>query len=254
MTDRLSAVLLITRGVFIELKRRKDFYVLAILMALFVLSVIVINIVGVESVSTLTFLLNLGLTMAYYLAHILTLILMARQIPDEIDNRTLYPMLARPIDRMTYLFGKWFACYLCGFGVLMLLGAMARVAIPRAEYYSLGLGLQGIALLSLSIAMIAAMALFFSLVAPRGIGIVLIGIIAGLGHHIISFIQVRGNAFVDWLIAYVPNFRKLNLITRYTDGIEPLTIPEFGGLIIYGTMVTVAFLAMSAYLFQRRPV
>ena len=256
---RLQAMALIGRGVFIELKRRKDFYVIAILMALFLISVFLVNIVGVDNASTATFLLNLGMTLAYYLAHALTLILTARQVPDEIEKRTLYPLLARPIDRTTYLLGKYASCAICGFAVFLLLGAMGWFPVPKVEYYSFSLLLQLIVLQAVSLSMIASLSLFFSILAPRGIGIVAIGLLFAFGNQIITFGRARlengaAEPVGDWLLGYVPNFQKLNLITRYTDGIEPLALGPFVSAVLYGALMSAAFLALSIFLFHRRPL
>ena len=110
----LRAMRILVRGVLIELVRRKDIYVLLMLMGLWAIGVISVGMVGIENTATAAFLLNMGLMLVHLAAHTLTLLLAVRQIPDEIENRTLQPVLARPVDRSTFLLGKWAACTLCG--------------------------------------------------------------------------------------------------------------------------------------------
>ena len=55
-----------------------------------------------------------------------------------------------------------------------------------------------------------------------------------------------------WCAAYLPDFSKLNLITRYTDGIAPLAPGEFLGLFAYGVLFTLAALSVAIWRFRSR--
>jgi len=87
------------KGVIIELIRRKDLYVLGMLMVVFCIGAVSARAAGIKEAATGTFLLNLGMTLSYIFAHLLTLVLAVRQVPSEIENRTIYPILARPVTR-----------------------------------------------------------------------------------------------------------------------------------------------------------
>lgn len=254
----LEGMTLIGRGVVIELIRRKDLYVLSMLIGVYLLGVLTVSIVGIERASTAAFLLNLGLTLTYILSHILALVLVARQVPDDIENRTIYPLLAKPVDRPVYLLGKWVSCALCAVFALIILGLVAWVPVPRTglELYT-GMLAQAVVLLAVSIAMLSALVLLFSLIMPKGVNIVLTGLIVAFGEKLTGLVlsRLQGGAFekpAEWVAAYLPNFGKLNLLTRYTDGIVPLGPGEFLGLVAYGALFTVVFLALSMYLFNRR--
>ena len=79
-------------------------------------------------------------------ATLLTLFLAARQIPDEIEHRTIYPLLARPLSRDVYILGKWVACTLVGLAVFAALFVLGWLPVPKMEPYSGALLGQVIAL------------------------------------------------------------------------------------------------------------
>lgn len=253
----IRSMTLVGEGVLIQLLRRKDVYVLLILGGLFTTGVLIVNLVGVENPATGTFLLNMGLSLAWMLAHILTLVLMARQIPDEIDNRTLYPLLAKPVDRGVMLVGKWLACALCGCSIFVCLALLGYVPAPKMETYHGMMLVQAVVAQFLSIGLLAAVTLLLSLVTPRGVSLVLAGLLFFFGTKVTTFFlaRLRGSAFEDlarWMVAYLPDFSKLNLITRYTDGIAALSPGEFLSLCLYAIVMTAFSLALSIFIFKRR--
>lgn len=253
------AVRLIGGGVFIELTRRKDAYVLLFLMLLFLVAMLAVKIVGVEQAATGTFLLNLGMTLAIHAAHLLTLLLAVRQIPDEIENRTLYPLLAKPVGRDTLVTAKWLACAVCGTLVLGVLLFLGWAPAPHLEAYSAATLLQALCLFPLSLALLAALALCLSLVTPRAVVLLLAGGLYFAGPSLLAMARQHAAANealrpLVWISAYLPDFSKLNLVTRYTDGIGPLSAIEFLGLAAYAAVFISLLLMLAVRVFRRRPL
>ncbi len=247
---------LIARAVFIELARKRALYVVALLAALFVAGAIIARVVGIENPATGTFLLNLGLSLAYWCAHILTLILAAGQLPNEIENRTLYPLLAKPVSRGTVLFGKWLACSLAGTGVFLALGLIAWIAAPKMETFSAAMFAQTLLAIPLSVALVAALAILFSLIWTKGVSLVLLAILLAAGDKIFALAtRAKLGLLGDWIAAFgklLPDFSKLNLITRYTDGIGPISFFQESGLLLYAATFIAAYLLIADRIFSRR--
>ena len=248
---------LIGRGVWLELLRRKDLYVLGFLMGLFLVAVAISRIVGIENASTATFLLNLGMSLAWFCGHILTLALASRQLPDELEKRTLYPLLAKPLPRSHYLFGKWASCSLCGMISLLALQMIAWFASPKMDNFDSTLLAQTLTLEMLSIALVAALAICASLFLPKAVNLTLLAILICFGNKLTGLITVQtGDGVfktpVVWLLGYLPDFSKLNLITRYTDGIIALDPTKFFGLMFYAFIFIAASLAISVFVFEKR--
>ena len=252
-----QAMVILGRGVVLEITRRKDLYVLFMLMCVFVLGVLAVTAVGIENASTGTFLLNLGMTLAYISSHALTLLLAARQVPDDLENRTIYLLLARPVSRDVYVLGKWLACFLTGISVFVVLFALGWAPVPKMESYSMELLAELVALQAVSLATLASVTICLSIFAPRALAIVLVGGWVIAGNAVTSFLlngmtspTTRGVA--AWLFGYLPDFSKLNLITRYTDGIPALDPSQFMGLVGYGFVFTAFGLALAVAQFRRK--
>ena len=258
MKDRAPhPVGLISRAVFIETMRRREIYVLLILALVFLLGILVMNILGIENPATGTFLLNLGMSMSYFFALLLTLISASRQIPSEMENRTIYPLLAKPLKRSHLYLGKWAAVSLSGFCILVVLLTLSWFSIPKMESYHSGVLVQAVVLYFISMFLLASLAMLFSLLMPKGMNLVISAIIVFGGSRITALLRARsaGSEFgkiVKWISSYIPDFSKLNLTTRYTDGIVPVGSGEFLGLILYGVLFTIVFIITGATIFQRR--
>ncbi|MGF1571984.1 MAG: ABC transporter permease [Sumerlaeia bacterium] len=242
-------------SVWLEGARRKEFYAFFILAFVFILVALAVRMVGVEQASTGTFVLNLGLSYCSYAAHAMVLVLAARMVPAEIENRTIYPILAKPVSRFTYILGKWGATALFGCAAFLALFVFVWLACPKLEEYSAPLLLQLILLQFISLFALSGLSILFSLVFPAAIALITGGLIYFLGSNIIGLLAVKftGGIF-PWLIHYIPNFSLLNLTTRYTDGIEPLSLMQFGALGLYGLMLIVITFGLSAWAFEKRPL
>lgn len=254
--------LLIGRGVALEILRRKDFYVLLLLMGLYVAAIAVAALVGVKDSATILFLLNLGVTLALFAAHLLTLLTAARQIPDELENRTLYPLLAKPVSRVDYLVGKWLACGVTGIGTFLLLLGLS--CLPWPLFGSLpplywGCFLQAITLAFVSIPLMGALALLGSLHAPKPVCICVLGLLLLGGDSLTNILQSQAagkpwESAARWLMNYLPNFGHLNLFVRFTDGVPGVGAGEFLGLLFLAGLFNAAALAAATLTFDRRPL
>lgn len=254
-----QAILLLSRGVLIEMLRRRDIYVLLILMALFVTGALASRMVGIGEASTATFLLNLGMTLAYLAAHAMTLLLSARQIPDELENRTLYPLLAKPVSRPVVILGKWAACTACGFASFLVLLVLGWVPVPKMETYAWSTMAQLLLLQLCSFGVLTGLTLALSLLLPKGVNIVLCGMLVAFGAKVIGFLGARAmgtsmEQAAGWFLSYVPDFSKWNLITRYTDGVGPLGAGEFLGLVLHAIILMLLGLGVAVAAFHRRPL
>ena len=103
-------VLTIARIVWLEMIRRKDFYVLAIILAALLFVLLTADVFGLGS--TPRYLLDSGLLMAWSASSVLAVFLVGRQLPSEERDGTIFPLLAKPISRGQLIMGKWLGGWL----------------------------------------------------------------------------------------------------------------------------------------------
>ena len=113
----MNKILALASVVVRELYRRKDFYVLFVLTALITLVMASANffnddkIVGVLKQICFLLIWISGLAIAVATA--------ARQIPAERENRTIFPLLAKPVTRAQVVAGKFLGCWLASGAALV---------------------------------------------------------------------------------------------------------------------------------------
>lgn len=95
---------LVARGVWLEAIRRKEIYVIVAVSCLFILGLSQLRFFGLVDLSK--FYREVALKIMGTATALTVIVLGSRQLPREFDSRTIYPLLARPIHRITYLFGK----------------------------------------------------------------------------------------------------------------------------------------------------
>lgn len=251
-----TPIRLIARATLLETIRRREFYVLFIFMGLFLCGAAVARIVGIENAATGTFILDLGLSLAVVFAYVIAVLTAARQVPDESEARTIYPLLAKPVPRGQYLVAKWLAATATGLGTLLILGLMGWLPSPRMETYYLATLAQGAVLAAAGLGAVAAIAILTSLFIPKLLNAVLLLMLVLWGGTTVAFIRNRaaGNPVVDWLTGYIPDFRYFNLTHAYTGGAPPLALADFALRLSYGAALAAVCLAVALYFFNRRPL
>src|ERR1043165_6480889 len=96
-----------------ELYRRKDFYVLFLLTALLTLLLGSINFFNDDKIAR--YLKEICLLLVWLSSLVIAIGTTARQIPAERENRTIFPLLAKPVTRAQVVVGKFIGCWIaCG--------------------------------------------------------------------------------------------------------------------------------------------
>ena len=243
-----TTILPLVRAMMIEAIRRRDLAVVALFMSLLFAFLLAARWVGLETPASGTFLLNLSLTLVIGTAHLITVLVAARQFPEEIEQRTLYPLLARPVSRHHVVLGKWLASSLTGIGLLLLLTVPVLVIVPRLEFYDQRTLAQLLLLQLPALTTSAAVPIACSLLLPRSMATTLSLVIV-----FATNLLLRAGGGLRWF-ALLPNPSRLNLIVRYTDGIAPLSGTEWAALWLAGVLWTLAALLISMQRFARRVV
>jgi ABC-type transport system involved in multi-copper enzyme maturation permease subunit len=202
--------------------------------------------------------LDLGLKIISFLGVILCVVLGAGELRHEIQEKSLYPLLAKPLSRMQLLAGKALGI-LAFVGVLMaLMGCLLGVFL-----FSLGEGvgtsiLKGLAAVMGEVCLMSALVVFFSsLTTPYLSGLFSLSLyVIGLFlHDVYIYGQKFGGPLeqkaAGLIYTVLPNFGVFHITGRLVQGAAP-GWGEIGLILIYGIPYSIFLLMLAGVLFQRR--
>jgi ABC-type transport system involved in multi-copper enzyme maturation permease subunit len=123
----MNKILAVSGIVFKELYRRKDFYVLSGSVRFF------------DDARIVRYLREICLLLIWISSLVVAVTTAARQIPMERENRTIFPLLAKPISRHQVLLGKFLGCWLAaGAALLLFYTFFAVVSASREHAFAFG--------------------------------------------------------------------------------------------------------------------
>ena len=156
----LRAERAIASTMIIELFRRKELYVLGLLVLVLIGAAAAIDFFGVEGVEV--YLRELVATLTLLFTVLIAVGVVSRQVPREIERRTIVPVLAKPITRWQFLFGKFLGAVAC-FSTALAVFWICSVLVAAAKGVALtGIAVQALVLQWLGVVMLTALALLFS--------------------------------------------------------------------------------------------
>ncbi len=247
------------RGVFLEAVRRREISVVFLFMGLFIVGAITARFVGAESNAAAAFIQNLGLSLAWILSMIVTVLLAGRQFPDELEQRSIYPLLAKPVARRQYILGKWLATWLAGTATVMALNLLALLASPWPAGVSVSLLVQVFFLEMAALSMAAAISIALSIRLPKAMAIVIAFLVIFAGSALINIIRSLFvlnplQSAIEWITNYIPGFSRLDLVNNFSAGEPGLAGYDFIIRIGYGAIVSLFALGVAMMLLERKPL
>jgi ABC-type transport system involved in multi-copper enzyme maturation permease subunit len=245
-----------------ELYRRKDFYVLFILTVLICLVMASVNIFNDKQI--VRYLKELCLLLIWVSSLVIAITTTARQIPAEREQRTLLPLLAKPLTRTQLIFGKFLGCWLaCGLVLVCFYVFFGALAASREHAWPLLNYFQAAFLHWVALGVVVALALLGSLVfaAPSSnstICFVIVATILCVGRYLDAVALSLAEPFrsIIYAVYYaIPHleipFEMRNLIVHDW----PLIGWKFIALdTLYLLAYATAFLVAACLVFRRKPV
>ncbi|MBM3335707.1 ABC transporter permease [Candidatus Sumerlaeota bacterium] len=249
---------LVARITFLEALRKKDFYVLLILMGLYALFAATVLPMRKQDERIATLLFSLGLAFSFASAAILVVVLAARQLPKEIEQGTILPLLARPLTRWQLLWGKFLACWLVGLIALACFAALIRLIVPAPRPFSEMLFVQTLLLKAAGLGALAALTIMLSLFVPEALNIMVSAgyyFLWGLTFNIVQegLRQLGGlGSFLARALYVFPRLEALNLSRVCLDQAEPLAWVAVFSLLAYAAAYAAIALLAAHNLFEKR--
>jgi ABC-type transport system involved in multi-copper enzyme maturation permease subunit len=244
-----------------ELYRRKDFYVLFVLTALITLVMGSINFFNEDKI--VRYLKEICLFLIWVSSLVIAITTAARQIPAERENRTLFPLLAKPVTRTHVVVGKFFGCwYACGACLFVFYLFFGIISGAREHTWPIAHYFQGFMLHWFLLAIVTALALLGSIVfaAPSSnntiIFVVVMGILLLAGHlnkmalNLGEPLQTFVYAFY-YVLPHLEFFDMRDLIIHSRETVPWLIwLAALGYAVVY----TSIFLGATCFLFRKKAV
>ncbi len=243
----------------LENSRKQVFHVLCLLMLAVIAGSTLLSIFT-EGVK-LKILKDLCMTCVLFSGAVLSIALGATGVPSDVENRTIYPIIARPISRWHYIAGKFVGTFLT---VAMGLAALSAVFAVLIYYYQGGFDWflpTAAAFALLEAAVVAAVATTLSTVTSPAVAAVLslmvyllgtikIGYFGGMLDRATSSLVKMAGATVYHLL---PNLECFNLKAAlvHRDAVPASYLAQVA---IYGFCYAAFALGLGTLIFRRREV
>src|SRR6266705_1092822 len=213
--------------------------------------------IGIEQ----TVIVTLGLSAISLMGLLISIFIGVGLVSKEMDKRTLYAVLAKPLRRWEFLLGKFggLVLTLAVNTAAMALGLLlAMLYVKHSLERSDETVLVAVYFILLKLALIVALALLFScfttplLAILFTTGLYIVGLyVQELRNLPLELLSPAMTAFTKWLSYLLPNFENFNVMAMAVHG---RAIP--GALILQNTMYTVVYctivLTAAAAVFSRR--
>ncbi len=213
--------------------------------------------IGIEQIV----IVSLGLSAISVIGLLISVFLGVALVSKEMDKRTLYALLAKPVRRWEFLLGKFggLVLTLAVNTAAMALGLLlAMLYVKHSLERSDATVLVAVYFILLKLALIVALALLFScfttplLAILFTAGLYIVGLyVQELRNLPLELLSPAMTAFTKWLSYLLPNFENFNVMALAAHG---RAVP--GALILQNTLYTVVYctivLAIASVVFSRR--
>ena len=240
----------------LESFRRKDPIVVLILTGVIVFGAGLFSRFGTEDLGK--FVKDVAFTITTLMSIVICVITAARQLPSEIQNRTLYPLVAKPVSRFTLFMGKYVGVSVLASGVVILfwieLFALFKIlGIPTSAVF-----FQAVYLRVVSMWILAAMVLGLSTVFTHGANVTISLLLAlAMQTFTNTMVAVRYELegwslyVLDALYWIVPHLQLFDLSKKEVHNWPAIPLWVLAALTIYGILYSSVFIALGCRRFSK---
>ena len=252
----MAAIGVIALNTFRESLRDKILYNLVLFAGMLIgLSVLLADLTIMEHHKIVA---DMGLAAINLTGVIIAIFVGISLVNKEIDRKTVYTIMARPISRMSFILGKYAGLALTLF---VNVAIMLAVFLMTLWFYQMPVGLaifQAVALIFVELLVVTAIALFFSTFSSSTLSAILTLGIYVIGHLTTDLRNVAGksgnetaSAIMNGLYYLCPNLESLNIKGQAAVGIP--VGPDYLVLAsLYGLVYAAVLVAGACFVFQRR--
>ncbi len=254
----MSRVLALAGVVWLEMVRRKDVYVLFILIAALLVGTLGIDVFGLGGV--VGYVKESGLLAAWLLGWVLAVNTAIRQLPQEESRGTVFVLLAKPVSRLEVVVGKWLGAwmvvsvavgsfYLAVWGVTLFKGG-------RFEWVNLA---QAFVLHAVALGLVIAIGIAFTTRLNGDAAAALTYTVTGAAFLIMPRLPAvlagaegLSGTLLNVLYYLLPHFELFDLRHRLVHGWGAASWGVFAAVVLYGAALTVVVLTLAWLGYRRR--
>ncbi len=251
----MRKILGIARYTFIEILRNKIWYVLVLFSGILILSTLLLGNLGGEQKARM--ITDLGLASIEIIALLSTVFAAVTLVLEEMESRTLYLILTRPVARPVFVMGRY-----VGLVAIMTCAYLAMAGAHAALLYAVHIKLEPSYALALlfsweKIVVITAVALVFSLFSTSTASAVTFTFFFWIMGHVSTEILFLAEKSSQPLLVVLcktfyylfPNFQLMNIRDVPPELYSPRWLWAAGG---YGLSYTGVCLCLTTILFRKK--
>ncbi|MDD5174656.1 MAG: ABC transporter permease subunit [Candidatus Omnitrophica bacterium] len=244
---------------FKELVRKKDFYVLFLLLAGLLVFLFSESFFGVSDI--IRYLKDIGLSAVLFLSIAIALPFSSRQLPAEIESKTIYPLLSKPVSRADVVIGKYAGSLLISFGAFTLFYAVFLLAIIMKGGHIGVLFMQAYLFSLLLLAVLCAFSLLFSIFLTISANITITLFLYILTYWFSAQIKSLllsedlnkiSGALLNGVYYLIPHFEFYDLRVRLVHGWEALPAWIVSSIALYTVIYIAAILFLAVRIFKKK--
>jgi len=252
---RLKRVLAVAANTFRETVRERVLYNLVVFALLMMGSGLFVGELSIRQDEKI--IKDIGLGSMDIFGTLIAIFIGVGLVSKEIERRSLYPLLAKPLGRDEFFLGKFMGL---GFTLFVNLAVMGTGLFLTLWVTGRGVDLhllKAIYTLYLSLLLIVALALFFSTLTSSAVASIctVCVVVAGRFSDVIRNMRQVAPAMPRWsvdLLYYViPNLRNLDLKDRVVYG-DPVPVATLAWITLYALAYIGLLLSGAMAAFQRR--
>ena len=261
----MRRILVIAGNTFRETIRDKVLYNLILFALVMILSSLALGQLTLGNEDKV--ILDLGLASISIFGTLIAIFIGIGLVYKELDKRTVYALLAKPVHRHELILGKYLGLLFTLFVNLAIMTVGLEIALLFTGRIGIGGCLRvfpAVFLIFLSLALTTALALLFSTFSTPALSALFtffLWIIGHFGGYILSFGELTQSVAIKWLcrILYyaIPNFSNFTMIDSrgilqqagYFLPIDPFAVM---GAALYCLLYVAAILSLSIAIFRQR--
>ncbi len=201
---------------------------------------------------------DIGLAAISFFGLLIAIFVGSRLLYEEIEKKTIYTIISKPVKRWEFLIGKYFGLLLVIAAVVSIMTVWVYLVLwVTTKSFDINL-LLAIAYIFLQLMLVTAIALFFStFTTPIMSGLItfMLYFTGHLTRDLLALAEMGKSAMLSFIMYTVyfilPNLSNFNIKGEVVHNL-PLDPPSLLYALTYGLLYTTFLLFISAFLFQKK--